>query len=45
MQKLAALIGLDPSSRTRIAADLPADPLATFNDEESDDYLFNSGVN
>ena len=45
MQKLAALIGLDPSSRTRIAADVPVDPQALLGDSEDDDFLFGSGVN
>jgi P27 family predicted phage terminase small subunit len=38
MQRLAATLGLDPSSRTRIAAGVDVDPLAPDDDHELD-YL------
>ena len=42
MQRFAALLGLDPSNRSRIQAGSPVDPMAPADESEDDDFLFNS---
>jgi P27 family predicted phage terminase small subunit len=39
MQRIASLIGLDPSSRTRIAVEVPNDPLAPSADDDADIFV------